>query len=191
MSAGAVCPACGVAVMPGYVRCPKCRKPLPRRLTTQVQGGTAVEDTSRGKLYAIIAAAAVGIGLLLFFGLSGGDDKPKAPAIAPVQNPTEQDTPTGTETTVSVQDQPANTQTVAAAPDPGALAAELERGLKRQRLWASVSVSGDRVEVRSGSCADPAMGPMLDAAAAGFKAAGVTKLRCVEQGGRVVTDRDL
>jgi hypothetical protein len=35
------------------------------------------------------------------------------------------------------------------------------------------------------------MATALDASAPTFKAAGLTKLRCLEQSGRVVTDRDL
>jgi hypothetical protein len=35
------------------------------------------------------------------------------------------------------------------------------------------------------------MVPMLDAARAGLKAAGLTRLRCVEQSGAVVLDREL
>ena len=43
----AVCPACGVAVVPGYVKCPKCHAGLPlaggrtKRMTGD-PGGTAV-----------------------------------------------------------------------------------------------------------------------------------------------------
>jgi hypothetical protein len=71
------------------------------------------------------------------------------------------------------------------------VAASLERTLRKQRLWSTVSVVGDRVDVRSGSCGDAAMAPMLDGAASSFRAAGLTKLRCLEQSGRVVTERDL
>lgn len=191
---GATCPACGVAVLPGYARCPnkKCRKPLPRRAATQVEGGTSVtEETRRWPLFAAIGAALVGTILIITLG-RGSDDKPKAtPQVQPTDQ-TDTTQPTTDDNRGPVIDNTApTTQTQPTGPDPAALASSLQADLKRQRLWATVSIDGTRVEVRSGSCGDPAMGPILDGASAGFKAAGLTKLRCVEQSGRVVTDRDL
>ena len=90
---GATCPACGVAVLPGYARCPnkRCRKPLPRRAQTQVEGGTSVtEETKRWPLFAAIGAALIGTIAIIMLG-RGGDEKPKvAPQVAPTQQP---DTP--------------------------------------------------------------------------------------------------
>ncbi len=188
---GAVCPSCGVAVVPGYVRCPKCRKPLPRRQSA-VEGGTAVEAPSSNiaAIGALIGALVIGGGIIAFFALRGEDKKPVATRPAAVTNDT---TAADTDTTAPVPDQPTLPAPTAAptGPQPEDVAAQLERELKKQRLWATVTVIGGRADVRSGSCSDPAMAPMLDGAAPAFKAAGLTKLRCVEQSGRVVTDRDL
>jgi hypothetical protein len=186
---GATCPSCGVAVVPGYVRCPKCRKPLPQR-PSAVEGGTAVEAPSRNGpvligLAAVVLAAG---GAIAYFATK--KDKPAATSAVPTvqtdepdtnepDNPNTPDLPTGP------------TPVQPTGPNATDVAAELERGLKKQRLWSTVEVTGGRVDVRSGSCNDPAMVPMLDGAAPSFKAAGLTKLRCVEQSGRVVTDRDL
>ncbi len=71
------------------------------------------------------------------------------------------------------------------------VAAGLERTLQRQRLWSKVSVSGSRVEVRSGSCSDQAIQAPIAEAAPAFKAAGLTSLRCVEESGSVVFTREL
>lgn len=175
--------------MPGYARCPKCRKPLPRRAPTAIQGGTSVEETSRGPLIAAIASGLAILGVLAYFATRGGDDKPTvAPVVAPT---TVQPTTAGpTDTPVPFQDdRPRPAQP--SGPDPTTVAGNLERDLKRQRLWSNVTINGNRVEVRSASCGDPAMGPLLDASAPDFKAAGVTRLRCVEQSGRVVSDREL
>jgi hypothetical protein len=68
---------------------------------------------------------------------------------------------------------------------------DLERALKKQRLWSTVRVVGDRAEVRSGACEEPALAATLDAATPALKAAGLTALRCLEQSGRVVTTREL
>jgi hypothetical protein len=78
-----------------------------------------------------------------------------------------------------------------AGPDPRTAAADLERSLGRQRLWSSVQVIGGRVEVRSGSCADPAIGPVIDGAQPTLRSAGLTRLRCLAQSGAVVFERDL
>jgi len=187
---GPVCPACGVAVLPGYVRCPKCRKPLPRRVSTVVQGGTALENKSRaGAIAALAAAVLVGGGIIAYFGMRDGDKPaPQQPAAAPDPTPS----PTTTAPALAPgAPEPTAPQAAPTGPNPVDLAADLERALKRQRLWSTVSVEGSRVDVRSGSCADAAMAPVLDGAAAGFKAAGLTKMRCVEQSGRVVSDREL
>jgi len=185
---GATCPACGVAILPGYVRCPKCRRTLPRRPGT-VQGGTAVEEKRRWPLFAVLAAvaAAVLLGILV---LGGDSDTPsRGPATQPATQTDQPAAPSTAPEPTFTDPQP--TADRPTGPDPTTLAATLQQDLKRQRLCATVTVSGSRVDVRSGSCADPAMGPTLDGAAPGFKAAGLTKLRCVEQSGRVVSDRDL
>lgn len=184
---GAVCPACGVAVVPGYVRCPKCRSPLPRRAAA-IEGGTAVESASRGPLLVVLAVAVLIVAAFIaFFALRAKDDKttPSVPIAAP--EPVAPPEPT----TVAVPEPTTQTQTAPRAPSATELAAELERNLNRQRLWSKVTVDGPRLDVRSGSCADPAMAPLLDAAAPSFKAAGLTNLRCVEQSGQVASERDL
>jgi hypothetical protein len=187
MTGGAFCPSCGVAVVPGYVKCPKCHKALPRRATTAVVGGTAVDSKSRGPLLAVIAGALVLGAIVAYLGLRSTKSEPRQQAAAaPVQAQVAQpETPT--ETLAAAEVRP----TAPTTPDPGAVASDLERNLRKLRLWSTVSVEGSRVDVRSGSCGDPAMAPVLDTSVPSFKAAGLTKLRCLEQSGRVVSDRDL
>ena len=48
-----------------------------------------------------------------------------------------------------------------------------------------------RVDGPSGSCADPAIGPVIDAARSALRGAGLTRLRCLAQSGAVVFERDL
>jgi hypothetical protein len=180
---GAVCPSCGVAVVPGYVRCPKCHKPLPTRVAKHFEGGTAVQTTARkGPLIAAIAAVALGVAILIYIG-ARKTDKPVA-----------QQTTSEEEAIPAAQAAPADETEAApqpSGPNAADVAVTLERTLRKQRLWSKVNVVGDRVEVRSGSCADAAMAPVLDGAVPALKAAGLTRLRCLEQSGRVVTERDL
>ncbi|NVB77300.1 MAG: hypothetical protein HOV81_02800, partial [Kofleriaceae bacterium] len=137
----------------------------------------------------VIAIALAGGAVIAYLGLRSTETTTKA-APAPAM-PVEQDTPTaGTDVAQPGAAEPAPTgpsQEQAAA----SAASQLERELKKQRLWSTVQIFGSRVEVRSGSCSDPAMAAALDASASTFKAAGLTKLRCLEQSGQVVTDRDL
>lgn len=183
---GAFCPACGVAVVPGYVRCPKCHKPLPRRAPTAVVGGTAVESRSRTPLLALIGVGLLVAALIIYFGFRSSKSEPKKAVAATPAQPTQAAQP------VTPQEQaPAPRPVTPTGPDPNMAASDLERTLRKQRLWSTVSVEGSRVDVRSGSCGDPAMAPALDASVASFKAAGLTQLRCVEQSGRVASSRDL
>jgi hypothetical protein len=194
MGSGLFCPSCGVPVVSGYVRCPKCHATLPygsgRSKRTSVEpGGTAVDSGGGFPWAAVIVAVVVAGVIALFFGFRGGSKKqeptatpaePVAGAAAPAPPPTSNATPS-----------PVVTPAQPAAPSPRLLGAELDRQLKRQRLWSTVSVTGNTVDVRSSSCSDPQMKPALDAGTSGFRAAGLTRLRCMEQSGRVVFERDL
>ncbi|HEX7836590.1 MAG TPA: hypothetical protein VF469_03955, partial [Kofleriaceae bacterium] len=75
--------------------------------------------------------------------------------------------------------------------DRRAAAAELEDTLHRLRLWGRAEITGDRIDVRSGSCGEPAMRPAIEGARTVLRGAGLTKLRCLEQSGAVVFARDL
>ncbi|MDX2091149.1 MAG: hypothetical protein SFX73_25035 [Kofleriaceae bacterium] len=185
------CPSCGVAVVPGYVRCPKCHKPLPAARRTPMNdggGGTAVPARGGFPVVPVVLGLAVVGGLLAFF-LTQGGDKPEAqPTKAPnvtAPMPTATTTPDPTApTTIAAPTSPSG-------PDPAEIAALIDRDLKKQRLWGTVEVVGARLDVRSGGCEDPAMAPLIDGQMQALKGAGLTKLRCLEQSGRVVFERDL
>ena len=188
----AVCPACGVAVVPGYSRCPKCKASLPyghgrSKRTTVDPGGTTVRERGFPVIGALIAAVAITLVIVLVFGL-GGRAKKKVPTAAPVvkeqavQPQGAQAPPPRVETAPTVAPPP---------PDPNATAASLERALQRQRLWSTVERYGNRVDIRSGSCSEPGMTSMIDAAREPLRAAGLTRVRCLAQSGAVVLERDL
>jgi len=184
----AVCPSCGVAVVPGYVKCPKCQAPLPlRRAQTAAAGGTALDEGGIPLIPILLGVAAVGIVIAVFALRGGSEDKP-APT-EPVVAPTEpdDDEPTPSEVDVS----PTLSPVAPAAADPTSAVRALERALAKQRLWATVEVVGSGVDVRSSSCREPAMMPILQAAIPPLQEGGVTKLRCLEQGGAVVIEREL
>ena len=192
----AVCSACGVAVVPGYVRCPRCHAGLPgagrAKRTTGEPGGTAVV---RGgfPISAVLVALGVAAAIILGFGVRGGGKPAAAVPPAPV-GPVEA-VAEGPAARIAVEPralptaQPAPAST--AAPDRRAAAAELEDTLRRQRLWGRTEITGDRIDVRSGSCGDAAMRPAIDGKWTVLRGAGLTKLRCLAQSGAVVFERDL
>ena len=181
------CPSCGVPVVPGYARCPKCHAALPQRPTSHVEGGTSLEsDGPRVPPAVFIAIGAAGVALILWLGLRhrGGDNQPAQTqaAVPPSQQVAQ---------TPNLAPAAPEVPRAARGPAPDVVASDLQASLRRQRLWSTVTVIGSRVDVRSGSCSDQAMRPALDAAAPQFKAAGLTTLRCVEESGGVVFTRDL
>lgn len=183
----ATCPACGVAVVPGYVRCPKCQAPLPKtKRVPTVAGGTAVPGRAP-IVPLLVGGVLVVFGVVLFFVLRD-DPKPadKPEPVVDTEDTSEASTPA--RTPVPALDDEAD---VERRPDPNATAAELERALDQRRLWSSVEVVGGSVEVRSGSCRDENMIPLVDAARAALRDAGLTRLRCLENSGAVVFERKL
>jgi hypothetical protein len=213
MSGG--CPSCGVAVIPGYVKCPRCHAALPGgsrfRRSVLDPGGTSVE--ARAFPIIPVAVGAIAVAVLLLLVLGGGNDKPPpasaaGSAAAPAGEAVEP-APAGAAPDPAAPAVPAAAGEPAvpaaasapvarpldipsaAGPSPGAVTAELERALARRRLWSSVQASGERVDVRSGSCAEPEMGPLIDAARPALRGAGLTRLRCLAQSGAVVFERDL
>jgi hypothetical protein len=189
----AVCPSCGVAVVPGYSRCPKCKASLPyghgrSKRSTVDPGGTSVRERGFPVIGALIVAVVITFAIVLIFGL-GGTEKKKPRIAAPVvQEPTTQ--PQG-----RIQPPPPTSvptaQPPTPPPDPNATATSLQRALQRQRLWSTVEAYGDRVDIRSASCSEPEMTTMIDAARDPLRAAGLTRVRCLAQSGTVVLERDL
>jgi hypothetical protein len=191
----AVCPACGVPVVPGYVRCPRCHAGLPSariKRTTADPGGTAM--TPRGfPISAVLIAVGVAAAIILVFGLRGGGkpsaatpDLPAEPVVVAAQTlpPRAVSAPLGLPAPEAA---PSNV----AAPDRRAAVNALENTLRRARLWGRAEINGQRIDVRSGLCADPAMRPAIESERAVLHGAGLTKLRCLEQSGAVVFERDL
>jgi hypothetical protein len=183
-----------VAVIPGYVKCPRCHAVLPSsgrfRRSSLDPGGTSVEERSSFPIVPV-AVGAIAIAVVLILVLGGGDRKKPPASATDAAESTAGAGPEGPPNAAPApQAKPLDIPS-ATGPSPTAAAAELERTLGRQRLWSSVQASGDRVDVRSGSCADPAIGPVIDAARTALRGAGLTRLRCMAQSGAVVFERDL
>lgn len=188
MRMSASCPACGVAVVPGYVRCPKCHRTLGAKHSSTVAGGTAVSGAGGLPLLPMVGGGIVLFGVVLFLALRG-TDKPAAvapgdPTQDPIADPSEAPSPN----LVPAIDEPERDPNRI---DPNRMAQDLERTLKTARLWSTVEVVGSNVEIRSGSCRDANMIPAVDTARTALRNAGLTKLRCLENSGAVVFEREL
>jgi hypothetical protein len=195
----AACPRCGKAVPVGYVRCPDrtCRAILGRTpsRTSSSPGGTVAKSTSPAP-FVIIGLAVVVLGIA--FWLLVRDTK-KKPAAAADDGSGSQATGEqigapavatgGTTRRVEVFDP--NPTRPAAVPDPRVAANELQRQLQRQKLWSTVEVIGERADIRSNVCTDANLVATVNGATQGLRTAGLTRLRCLEQSGRVVFTRDL
>lgn len=171
------------------MRCPKCRAPLPSRRPQTVAGGTAVEGGGRVPLLPIAGGAIIVLAVILYVVL-GKSDAAKSSAPDPA-------TVTSTEPTAEAP-QSMNPGPLPVLPerdnnriDPSAVGRDLERALKNQRLWSSVEVADGDVDIRSGSCRDENMIPIVDAARTALRNAGLTRVRCMENSGAVVFERGL
>lgn len=189
-----VCPACGVAVVPGYVRCPRCHAGLPVgagrvKRTTADPGGTAV--ARRGFPISAVAIAVGVAAAIIVFGTrrTGRLAAPEPAALpAPVEVIAASSAPP---TTAPLTVPSARARPDTSDQDRRAAALQLEATLRRQRLWGRAEVQGPRIDVRSGSCGDKAMPPAIDSERTVLRGAGLTRLRCLAQSGAVVFERDL
>ena len=184
-------------MVPGYVRCPKCHGELPpgggrAKRATAEPGGTALE-TRNFPVVPVIAALGVAAAIIAVFSLRGGGKKTDAAAavlpaplaatsVAPAARPP---------VTTPVTPSPLAPAPGDAVMDPRTAANDLESTLRVQRLWGRAVINGSRIDLRSGSCADRAMRPLIEGKTAVLRSAGLTRLRCVEQSGAVVFERDL
>lgn len=138
---------------------------------------------------AVLVALGAAAAIIVVFGVGGSRSTVEETAPAPLQ-PIEA-TPNPPRRTLAA---PVTAAAPIAAPGAAqvqaAAVADLESTLRRQRLWGRVEIAGPRVDVRSGSCADPAMRPLIEGKLALLQGAGLTKLRCVEQSGAIVFERD-
>jgi hypothetical protein len=186
-----------VAVVPGYVKCPKCHSELPAgsgraKRATAEPGGTALESRDF-PVAPFVAALGVAAAIIVVFSVRSAGKKTDVAArtlpapIEAVAAPLPPLRPTAAAEAPS----PVAPGAAAQLQDPRIAAAELETALRFQRLWGRVEIAGARIDLRSGSCSDRAMRPLIESKKAVLRGAGLTRLRCVEQSGAVVFEHDL
>jgi hypothetical protein len=132
----------------------------------------------------VVPAVVVLGGIIAYLALRGGPRAAEDPGATSASAP-------GSDVEAPDDSAPPTTFAPAPAARPEDVGAALEHALKRQRLWSTVEIGTRVVDVRSGSCGDPGLRALVDAAWPRFKAVGLTRLRCLEQSGAVVFTRDL
>lgn len=193
------CPACGVKVMLGYAKCPKCHAPMPNaaprgRRPSVSGGGTTSQPMERidggggkGWIVGVVALVAIAGAVIWAVELRGGGAKRTQEAVEPVETRRNFDT---VETDLRPPDNlpPPTSEN---APDPAYIADALEGELARDRLFATVQVTGDLLDVRSAYCSDPRFDEISARYVAELKAAGIVRIRCSETHGEQVYERPL
>jgi len=201
------CPACGVPVARGYLRCPKCKANVPqapraRRGSVREEllaGGTSVESPSNVGAWlpwVLVALLIVGVGAFVAF-RSGG--KASKPGPAKVEEPDDD-----TDTDVEDDDEASDDDDDVASPgratgprdrtrpaDPMREAADaLDEDLRDARLWAKVTHDDSAVlRVESSLC--PQIEENLAELAARARALGARQVECHAQHGQVMFERGL
>ncbi|HVV84990.1 MAG TPA: hypothetical protein VHE35_18125 [Kofleriaceae bacterium] len=175
------CPSCGIAVTPGYTRCPKCHRPLPSstrfsRLGDSAGGGgttsePAEEPVTRWPWYlagAVVLAGAVAVIIL------GAGHRKVAPPLPDDPVSPEQ----ATQPPAAGSDEEPTTPPPPRPPDPAPIADRLQRLLGNARLFATVEAQDDTVEIRSNFCADPGMPGVIAQVAPDLRESGIVDVTC-------------
>ncbi|KAB2908822.1 MAG: hypothetical protein F9K40_04170 [Kofleriaceae bacterium] len=195
------CPACGVKVMLGYAKCPKCHAPMPnatarsRRPSVAGGGGTTSQPIERidglggrGWIVGVVALVVVAGAIIWAVELRGGGET-KRPAEAAV--PVETGAATATAAPIELQPDELPAPNLQNRPDPAYVADALEGELARDRLFATVDVAGELLDVRSAYCTDPRFSEITARYIADLKASGLVRIRCSETHGEQVYERAL
>jgi hypothetical protein len=164
---------------------------------TSIQpGGTAVVTRDRFPMMPVAVGVAVALVIALFFGLRGSHaskatDEPNASPVDDNGEPLNPAEPVPGAIPPAVIAPPVAKPPPPPGPPPQTAINDLSRTLRLQRLWATLSFDGAVLVVRSASCGEADLSNAIAGASAALRATGLTKLRCVEQSGRVVFERDI
>lgn len=194
------CPACGVKVMLGYAKCPKCHAPMPSpgprsRRSSVAGGGTTSQpmerldvESGRGWIVGLVALVLVAGMIIWAVELRGsGVTRRPSEAVMPVENGR------GSESEMPAPPEPDELKlpTLQNRPDPAYVADAFEGELARDRLFATVQAIGDLLDVRSAYCTDPRFSEIAARYLPDLKAAGIARIRCSETHGEQVYERPL
>lgn len=154
-------------------------------------GGTSLDSPATppaplgGRSLAVGAVVAVGVLGALIWALRSGEGERVARLAAPAASPAILDAGR----LAPAVEFASTTESV--APDPAATAGAFRKALAADRLYGTVEIVGDSLEIRSDACRDPALQAEIARFAAELRAGGVIRARCVELHGAEVFARSL
>jgi hypothetical protein len=196
-----LCPGCGVAVAPGYRKCPRCHAELampvrPRRSPTE-GGGTAMAGDGSRTLLVAGCAALLFFGVMLYLLVRDTDSGATGAAFdAALEDASDEavvddsdDTPPDLEPPPPDR-RPTGPDVTAPAVGSTAIS-DLSRDLRAQRMWATVSGAGNVVVITSSLCDDAAFVAIIDAHAGALSDGKFSLVRCKAQHGEVIFERGL
>lgn len=196
---GAQCPACGVAVLPGYPNCPRCRASLaqPRAPSAPpAVGGTSVVGSRSRSLWVAGGAAAL-IAIVVVVRLATGAEPGETAAAIDAPAALEADDIEADELAILDEDDaPELVDDDEPAADRGRIAAleALEDALAARRVWSNVRAADGEdavVSIQSAACDDRGMGEAIGELRAVLVDAGFRSVRCLARHGSLVFEADL
>jgi hypothetical protein len=208
---GTACPACGVAVAPGYPRCPKChavmpsaavnRNPRGTNATIRVRSTRPAADKTLWLGGAAIALVVVGFIVIAYRDKAGGTELSEAVA----DDGTEADEDDSLAEDLDASDEgdgdgDGDGEREGDDPDRAhdqavdRLLESLADELGAARLWSSVSYESDQadvVRVESAFCSDDELYRIVDGNARALRDHGFVRLQCISRHGVLTVDRVL
>ena len=195
------CPECGVAVAPGYPKCPKCHARLPyvpsplQRVGSMASGGTSASEGGGGAgMWAVVAAIVLVAGAVTFFVARGGGGGAAAAG----------DADAAVEEATTVAQPEDDLEDDLAAPEGAeaeepreidtAVIEELNAKLAELRVWSSVgqdSADDSIVRIVSSHCEDGALRRAVTTYAEAMRDSGFLRVQCFTQHGALSFDREL
>lgn len=192
------CPACGINVMIGYTKCPKCHVPMPG-MATRVKRASMGGGTTSERIEVLDAGSGGGgsgwmwIAVIVVFGAGvalWATQRSSKKSVA-VGGPIERGSGVATQAPPPEQPDVLQPPRDPNQPDPAYAADALEGELAGERLYSTVDVFGDLLDVRSAFCGEARLGEILARYAAEMRGAGVSRVRCSETHGAQVFERPL
>lgn len=195
----ATCPSCGLAVSPGYPKCPKCHAAMPSApslgadsRSRKVQGGTAVSSGPGPYLWIAIAGVVVVAAVVVYLARGSDDRGTAAPAPAPAVGPGPAARPASTapDPFPRTAPDPATTARVDLGAARTRAAAAVGAALESARLWGTVEIVGEQLHIHSAYCTS--IGDAhLDAARSAAGAPLFEAVSCFERHGPMAWERPL
>jgi len=197
------CGRCGVAVSPGYPRCPKCGSvlpgaPSPAWRAPNASGGTSAAGRRSLPGPLLWGAAAVGALALVAIAVSvrGGDDRTAA-ASASDASPSEANEPVvgaafdeaGEAFALDESDEVVDADEATEAALESLLAA-----LREERLWSLADLEPDDrtvIRLESAHCDDPLLGQLVGRMSRSLRTVGLRSVHCYARHGGLVFERPL